>query len=177
MSLHDKVPKDLNTICMKCLEKQPGMRYASAEELAEDLERFLAGQSVRAKPKTLSQNTVSWLQSPTRKRELGSISFVVAIFVTLWTVICFVVLRLLGEIDIGFEYAAKNTLALTITVALPLALSGRGLSRGSRTAGIVGLVSSIGGAIVSLLAFSSYPIAFPELYRPNLSREPLYSRC
>jgi tRNA A-37 threonylcarbamoyl transferase component Bud32 len=48
--INPEIPGALQNICMKCLEKRPGDRYASADELADDLARFLAGEPVSAAP-------------------------------------------------------------------------------------------------------------------------------
>ena len=60
--IQPKQPRELSTIAMKCLEKSPAARYPSALELAEDLERFLNGEPIHARPIGVVGRTWKWAQ-------------------------------------------------------------------------------------------------------------------
>jgi eukaryotic-like serine/threonine-protein kinase len=60
--LNPSVPVNLQTICMKCLQKQPGERYATAKDLADELERFLANEPIKARPVSAVTKLSLWCQ-------------------------------------------------------------------------------------------------------------------
>jgi hypothetical protein len=68
-ALQPSVPRDLEVICLKCLEKRPADRYDSAAALAEDLQNFLAGEAIRARASGVLQRLVHTLEHRNLKIE------------------------------------------------------------------------------------------------------------
>jgi serine/threonine protein kinase len=69
--LQTKVPRDLDTICMKCLDKDPKKRYVDAASLAEDLQRFQSGEAIQARPTSALERGWRWCR---RNRALASLA-------------------------------------------------------------------------------------------------------
>ncbi|MCI0536195.1 MAG: WD40 repeat domain-containing serine/threonine protein kinase [Verrucomicrobiales bacterium] len=55
-----QIPTDLDVICLKCLSKEPSRRYGSALELADDLRRWLAGRTIKARPAAITEYLWRW---------------------------------------------------------------------------------------------------------------------
>jgi WD40 repeat protein len=74
--LNPKVPRDLDTITLKCLAKEPGRRYATARELAEDLRRWLQDEPIRARPTATWERIVRWARrQPAQAALAGALVF------------------------------------------------------------------------------------------------------
>jgi WD40 repeat protein len=75
-ALNPNADRDLETICLKCLEKDPKRRYGSAEALAEDLERWLRHEPIAARPSTATERVMKWAQ---RKPALAAMTAAIAL--------------------------------------------------------------------------------------------------
>jgi hypothetical protein len=83
-SIRPGLDRDLETVVLKCLEKEPGRRYASAESLADDLDRWLAGKPIAARPSGALARTLKWAR---RKPAVAALSAAVALLLVATSVV------------------------------------------------------------------------------------------
>ncbi len=81
--LRESVPLDLQTICLKCLEKEPALRYDGAAELAEDLRRFLNHEPIRARPLGRSERLRRWSRRHPAKTILCASGLILVLFLVI----------------------------------------------------------------------------------------------
>jgi serine/threonine-protein kinase len=78
--LRPRLPRDLETICLKCLEKDPKRRYPTAEALADDLDRWLDGRAIQARPIGPAARALKWALRHPERAALAAVA--VALLVT-----------------------------------------------------------------------------------------------
>ncbi len=70
-ALNNRIPRDLETICLKCMEKEPSHRYASAKDVIADIEKFLKGERISARPTGFLARTLLWARRIRRVHDAG----------------------------------------------------------------------------------------------------------
>ena len=84
--LNGRISRDLETLCLKCLRKEPNARYGSANELGDDLQRFLDGEAIRARPPSAAYRTRKFIRKyrttvATTAAFVITLLFVIAVFI------------------------------------------------------------------------------------------------
>jgi serine/threonine protein kinase len=78
--LNNHIPRDLATICWKCLEREPGNRYATAAEVGDELQRFLRGEPIHARPLSPIGRFSRWAQRKPMVATTAALTIILAIF-------------------------------------------------------------------------------------------------
>ena len=166
-----KIDRGLELICMKCLERDPDARYSSAAALAEDLEHWLAGQSISVRPPSLGSVFGAWLQNNLRSAAGAVVTGIIAGFAlaaVFWMTTLSTPMSAAAELYEHFPSERHPLLAVKVTppeigpvlhlVWVLIALTSIGLINGllvrptTRTAMIGSGV--IAGLVTSLVAFA-----------------------
>ncbi len=85
--LNPEISRDLETICLKCLEKEASKRYASAQDVADDLGRFLSGDNILARPISRLEQAWRWCRRQPSTAALlvvTALLFLIGVPLTLW---------------------------------------------------------------------------------------------
>jgi hypothetical protein len=120
--LRARLPRDLETICLKCLEKDPERRYASAGDLADDLRRFLAGDPIRAREDGIGSQLARLLGRTAldaRALRLGKM----AVRLSPFALLAQILVRAVWGREPYYPYVALATFLGVIVVSLAIVIS------------------------------------------------------
>ena len=116
--LNASVPADLQTICLKCLQKSPDRRYASAAALAEDLDCFLGARPIKARPVGVLTRSWLWCRRNPVVASLTAVATTLLVFAAVSATIAAFVLNAKADAETKARLAARRATARRIS-ALP----------------------------------------------------------
>jgi serine/threonine protein kinase/WD40 repeat protein len=107
--LQPRISRDLETICIKCLQKEPSQRYQSAMSLADDLARFVSGVPIKARPIGLIERNWRWAKrKPILAGLLATVAFLLGTVVAVPSYLAVQLDRALRESDANANQAIEN---------------------------------------------------------------------
>ncbi len=160
-TLRPDFPKSLETICAKCLEKQPEHRYRTAAELAEDLERSVNDSSIEGRLPSVWQRAAVWLTAPQRIPWAGWYAIAWHAVVTLWMGLALAVVPLKVTLEPGewFSLAFRYGYGLLFSFSLVFFL-GWWTVKEKRWAIYCGFLLSLGKTLAYANAVFLKPLSF-----------------
>jgi hypothetical protein len=163
---HDEnIPVDLDTICQKCLRKNPVERYHSAAKLQEDLQNFIQGQQINASPPGSYEMFRAWAQHPMRIYEAGMLLIISTMGISVWmTLGIWLVMRLQAE-GAKLEDLVVGCVQLICTINIPHIIGGIKIINGNRLWLYICMVICIFGFIISFCGVLGFTVAYPETYQ------------
>jgi len=175
--LNGRIPGDLEAICLKCLEKDPGRRYQTAQELSEDLSRFLAGQPVIARPAGPLGRAWRWYRNHPEAAvwTAGGYAACSSIFLLCWNLAGIVVLSLgiHRSEDVGSAMALLG--AIAVGVYLPILWAGLQTLRGGLIGLCVNALLAMIGVAFCVLGLAGHMFADEAIWGNRMTRLPLFT--
>jgi WD40 repeat protein/tRNA A-37 threonylcarbamoyl transferase component Bud32 len=117
-ALNPYVPQDLDTICLKCLEKDPARRYGSAQALSDELNRYLNGEPILARPVSKAEQGLRWCR---RHPAIASLAATIVVALTATSAIFYVAAQRVERARVREEVARvdaeKNLYAANMQVS------------------------------------------------------------
>jgi serine/threonine-protein kinase len=141
--INRRVDRDLQVVCLRCLEKDPQRRYESARELAEDLERWLRGEPVHARPSGLLHRLSLWCRRRERVQNAGLLALVLGLGLVLYAASGFPLMALGLLTPDRPRLFAVHLIRMIAVFYVPMALFGWETLRGRRWAVPAGLGISL----------------------------------
>ena len=175
-TLNSRIPRDLEAICMKSLEKDPGRRYQTSREMSDDLTRFLTGQAVIARPVGPLGQAWRWYRHHPEAAmwTAGGYAMCLGVLLLLWALVGFFVLSLGIHRSERAVWTIGEVALLTLAYFAPVLWSGLQTLRGRLVGVWLGTLLTMIGVALSILALSG--LAMDEsIYGDRLIRVPLFS--
>jgi hypothetical protein len=170
--LQPSVPRDLETICLKCLGKEPSQRYTTARELADDLGRFLVHEPIGARRSSLLERFARWVQRPERVSFAGRVAVVLYGSLAAWKLLALALIALgIGIFPPDVGQCLVQGMAMVLLVNLPQIGLGLATLKGWPPAPWIGAILSLCYLIFVSVALSTSMLTFGGLLEePNIRR-------